>query len=172
MLRPSDAAAPGEHLTPRQAAFVREYLVDLNGTQAATRAGYSPKTAEEQAVRLLGNVRVSAAISKAMHRRAERVEVKADEVLRELLRLALADVGEAFQADGRLKPIHEMPSDMRRAISGVEAVETEDGGTLRKVRFWDKTRALEMLGRHLALFTDKLEHSGKDVIVTINGIRK
>lgn len=78
-------------LTARQEAFVREYLIDLNATQAATRAGYSPKTANEQGARLLANVSVADAISRAKEARAERTEITADMVLQQWWKLATAD---------------------------------------------------------------------------------
>lgn len=152
----------GLGLPPRQAAFVREYMADLNATNAAIRAGYSAKAATQVASRLLTKAKVSNCIAEAVRRRAERVELRADDILRELLRLARADIGQAFGEDGKLKPIREMPEDVRRAISGLEAEELWEGhgedrahvGTLRKVRFWDKTKALDMLGKHLRLFDD------------------
>lgn len=149
-------------LTPKQSAFVAAYLVSLNATQAAIAAGYSEKTAHSAGPRLLGNVDVKRAIDEALARRAERVEVKADDVLRELLRLATVDIGQAFDAEGKLKPLHEMPADVRRALAGVEVTSHADVGTLTKVKFWDKTRALELLGKHLKLFTEKVEHDVTD----------
>lgn len=82
-----------EGLTPKQAAFVQEYLVDLNGTQAAIRAGYSPKTANEQAARLLANASVQAAVTKGREKLAAKVEVTAERVLGGLLAEATADDG-------------------------------------------------------------------------------
>jgi len=131
--------------------------VDLNGTQAAIRAGYAAKGADVTAVRLLGNPRVSALIAKGKERQADRLEVKADTVLRELLRIATADIGEAFDEHDNLKPMAEIPEEVRRAIGAFEFKAGEDGIT-RKVKFWDKNKALESLGRHLKLFTDKVEH--------------
>ena len=84
-------------LTPRQQAFVREYLVDLNATQAATRAGYSARTANEQGARLLAHVSVRSAVDKAMQKRAQRVEATADEVLRDLWAIAKADPRELIE---------------------------------------------------------------------------
>ena len=72
------------NLTPKQQAFVNEYLIDLNATQAAIRAGYSPKTAKEHAARLLSNVNVQKAIQEAMARRSERVKRTADDVLMDI----------------------------------------------------------------------------------------
>jgi phage terminase small subunit len=86
-------AVAKEGLTPKQAAFVQEYLVDLNGTQAAIRAGYSPKTANEQAARLLANASVQAAVTKGREKLAAKVEVTAERVLGGLLAEATADDG-------------------------------------------------------------------------------
>lgn len=89
-------------LTPRQAAFVREYLVDLNGAQAAIRAGYSPDAAKEQAARLLTNANVAAAVDAGKAARASRVQVTADDVIRILLKEATADDGPTCKT-GRVK---------------------------------------------------------------------
>jgi phage terminase small subunit len=152
-------------LTPRQERFVEEYLIDLNATAAATRAGYSGKTAEQQGPRLLGNVGVRSAIEAAQRARSERVQVTADTVLRELLRLATVDIAGAFDEDGALLPIHDIPEDVRRAIAGIEVDEIKERvggehtitGYTKKVKFWDKRGSLELLGKHLKLFTDRLE---------------
>jgi phage terminase small subunit len=82
-----------EGLTPKQAAFVREYLVDLNATQAAIRAGYSEKTADQQASRLLTNVKVQEAVTKGREKLAAKVEVTTERVLGGLLAEATADDG-------------------------------------------------------------------------------
>lgn len=164
-------------LTPRQARFVAEYLRDLNATQAAIRSGYSPKTAEQQGSRLLSNAKVSAEIAERRQRRAERVEVQSDDILRELLRIARTDLSEAFNENGTLKAVHEMPEDCRRAIAGIEVEEPrynregeEIRGVVRKVKFWDKPRALELLGKHLGLLTEKHEHSGSVSFQVVTGV--
>lgn len=152
-------------LPPNQQRFVQEYLVDLNATQAAIRAGYSPRTAKAQGSRLLTNVAVKQAIDAALAARAERVEIKADDVLRELLRIATTDISEAFTEEGRLKPLKDIPKEIRRAIASVEIDEWAnplgDGplGRTSKLKFWDKPKALELLGKHLKLFTEKVEHT-------------
>jgi hypothetical protein len=89
-------------LTPKQAAFVREYLVDLNGTQAAIRAGYSPATANEQAARLLAHANVREAVDAGKAARAQAVEITAETVLRGLLAEAQADDGPMCKT-GRVK---------------------------------------------------------------------
>jgi phage terminase small subunit len=151
-------------LTPKQARFVEHYLVDLNATQAAVRAGYSPKTAEKIGSENLKKPEVRRAIDEAQQRRSERVQVTSDDVLRELLRIATTDIGLAFDEHGGLKALKDIPVDVRRAISSVEVEQLSvDGvsiGTVAKLKFWDKTKSLELLGKHLRLFADKIEHSG------------
>lgn len=154
------AAAGGKGvLTPRQQRFVQEYLLDLNATQAAIRAGYSSRTAEQQGPRLLGYAGVKRAIQAAQAKRAERVEVKQDEVLRELLRVAMADLRDAFDDAGKMRPVSEWPDSVAAFISSIEF---DDAGGVKKVRLWPKVSALELLGKHLKLFTEKVEHTGKD----------
>lgn len=155
-------------LRPKQNRFVAEYLRDLNATQAAIRAGYSPKTAEKIGSENLRKPEVKSAIDEAVARRAERVEVTQDDVLRELLRVMSSDIGKAFDEKGRMLPLKDIPEDTRRAISGVEVEQVFEGhgedryhcGDLVKVKLWDKTAAIKMAGQHLKLFTEKLEHSG------------
>lgn len=151
-------------LTDQQERFCQEYLIDLNATKAADRAKYSKKTANEQGSRLLANVKVQARIQELMDERSKRTEITSDIVLKELLLIAKTDLSEAFDEQGSLKDIHDIPENIRRAIAGVEVyVETIQGieiGRTKKLKLWDKNRALEMLGRHLKLFTDKVEHSG------------
>lgn len=150
-------------LSPKQQRFVAEYLKDSNATQAAIRAGYSRKTAKSQGARLLTNVDIAQAVTK----RVEQVGITADVVLGELLRIARADIGQAYGKDGRLLALKDMPEDVRRAISGIDVEEIFEGygderkpvGNLVKLRFWDKPRTLELLGKHLKLFTEKFEHT-------------
>lgn len=157
-----------EVMTDKQRAFCAEYLVDLNATQAAIRAGYSESTARSIGHENLTKPDIEAEIQRLMKERASRVEVTSDMVLRELLNLACVDVGQVFGENGSLLPIHSIPENVRKAISGIDVYEEYAGhgedreniGQTKKLRFWDKTKALEMLGRHLKMFTEKLEHSG------------
>ena len=75
-------------MTPRQQRFIDEYLLDLNATQAAVRAGYSPRTANEQSARLLANASIAAAVQSAQQSRSDRVQITQDDVLRGLRREA------------------------------------------------------------------------------------
>ena len=120
----------GKKLTPKQAAFVAEYLIDLNATQAAIRAGYSAKTAKEQATRLLTNVHIASAIAEQTAKRAEKTARTALHVLQDIQR-----VTQAAEADG----------DLKTALKG-----------------------LELEGRHLGIFNDKLNLNADVHVLRIN----
>jgi phage terminase small subunit len=157
-------------LTPKQQRFVDEYLIDLNGKQAAIRAGYSAKTAHVQAARLLSKANVAAFVAERMAERSERTEIKQDEVLQELLTLLRSDVRD-FVVDektGVLDLREGAPETAWRAVSSVKHRTIVKGeGKKREVtheaevRLWDKPAALKMAGQHLGLYTEKVEHSGK-----------
>jgi phage terminase small subunit len=155
-------------MTPKQQLFVREYLVDLNATQAAIRAGYSERTAGQMGFDLLKNPQVAAAIQAGMDKRAAKVEITAERVLQEIARLAFFDPSKLFGHDGRVLPISDLDEDTRRAIAGLEVQDLggeESIGVVRKYKLADKGANLERLGRHLKLFTDKVEISGAVVSI-------
>jgi phage terminase small subunit len=155
-------------LSEKQKQFCREYIIDLNGTQAAIRAGYKEIGAKVQASRLLTNANVQRQINELMEKRADRTDIKADGVLKELGRIGYADVRQIFKDDGTVKPITEWPEELSRACAGIDVVETFEGhgadrvwtGYIKKIKFWDKPRALELIGKNQKLFTDRVEHSG------------
>lgn len=159
-------------LTPKQEAFVREYLIDLNATQAAIRAGYSAKTANEQGARLLAKVSVNSQIKEAMKARSERTEVDADWVLNRLAQDATADLADLYDDAGNLRPVREWPMAWRTGlVAGVETVQERDGqdeegkpvyATVRKVKLLDRTKMVELIGKHVGVgaFKDRVEHSG------------
>ncbi len=155
-------------LTPRQSMFVKEYLVDLNGTQAAIRAGYSPRTANEQAARLLANVNISDAVAAGMAKRAAKVEINADYVLARLAEIDRMDVLDIMNDDMTLKPVSAWPSSWRRYLSGFDVAEMKDGqdaiGVLKKIKWPDKVKNLELLGKHVGVgaFSEKVQLSGPD----------
>lgn len=159
-------------LTPKQEAFCLEFMRDLNATQAAIRAGYSPDSAKQIACETLTSHDVQARIAELQAERSKRVKIEVDDVLIELWRMLTADVSDAFDEHGALKPISKIPLDLRRTIAGFDNEEIFAGkgdhrervGTLRKVRFWSKEKAAELLGRHLAMFTDKLKVEDSDLV--------
>ena len=138
-------------LTGKQKRFVEEYLCDLNATQAAIRAGYSAKTANEQAPRLLVNVSISAAIQAEMNKRSVRTEITADRVLREVSHMALYDPADIAGANiSGPQDIPSLPEEVRRAIIGWSW--DKQGNFILKLS--PKTPSLELLGRHLMIWRD------------------
>jgi phage terminase small subunit len=159
------------NLTYKQEAFVNEYLVDLNATQAAIRAGYSEDTAGVIGSENLKKPYIREAIQKAMDSRAERTKITADRVLNELGKMGFANIRDIFTESGNLRPINELPEHVAAAIQSVEVTvksgdENEDGSrtveNVHKVRLADKKAPLELLGKHLKLFAERVEHTGKD----------
>jgi phage terminase small subunit len=158
------AAKEAVALTARQSRFVDEYLIDLNATQAAIRAGYSAKTAESQGARLLRNAKVARAIQERMKKREQRTEITQDRVLQELARIGFADLREVFTNTGNLRRPEEWSDALGAAVSAVEVVVRpsgeydEDGRPevehVHKIRLWDKNSALEKIARHLGMFAD------------------
>jgi len=148
-------------LTPKQEFFVREYLVDLNATQAAIRAGYSARTAEQQGSRLLMNVEIAQAVQTGMDKRAKKIEITSETVLSEIAKLSFSNVRGLFDETGRLLPVHMLPDDIAASVSSVEVVTSRVPGSepvevehVSKIKFWDKRGSLELLGKHLKLFND------------------
>ena len=148
-------------LNAKQTRFVEEYIIDLNATQAAIRAGYSKKTAQVQSARLLSNVMVRAVLSQKMEKRSEKTEISSERVLLELSRLAFLDVRKAYRKDGSLKAITEMDDDTAAAIAGFDVTESvssgEVTGVLKKIKLSDKSRALELIMRHLGMLTPAVQ---------------
>lgn len=155
-------------LNSNQIRFVREYLIDLNATDACLRAGYSkknPKNAHKIGPRLLKEPWIEEAIQKEMDKRAKKTGLNSQKILESILELALFDIGRAYDDNGAMLPLKQMPPDVRRAISSLDVSEININGNkmgeIKKVKYADKLKALELLGRHLKLFTDRVEHSGK-----------
>ena len=158
-------------LTPKQATFVEEFLVDSNGTQAAIRAGYSPRTANEQAARLLANASVADAVAAARQLRAERVQVEADDVLRQVAHMLFVDVRRLVDDQSRPIPLHLLPDDVAAAIQSVEITDHAHGRTFR-YRLADRVAAVDKLMRHLGLFSLDNRQAGNaigELLAAIHG---
>jgi phage terminase small subunit len=153
-------------LTPKQARFVAEYLVDLNATQAAIRAGYSENTARAIGSENLTKPDIAEAIAVGKQEQLKVAGVSAERVLDELRRLAFVDLREFFDAAGNMKPMADMTADQGAALAGMEVIiknaEAGDGKTDRvhKFKVWDKTRSLEMLAKHFGVLVEQVRHSG------------
>jgi len=143
----------------KQDVFVEEYLVDLNATQAAIRAGYSVKTADQQGSRLLANVKVQSKIAKEMAERSKRTGVNQDRVVLELAKIGFINPSKVID----LKTCEVLPDATEEDLSCIQSVKvkrTTKGKSVieeREVRFYDKTKALEKLGQHLGMWNDKID---------------
>jgi len=149
-------------LTPKQEAFVQEYLVDLNATQAAIRAGYSKRTAYRTGADNLKKPQIATAIAKAKVERAKRVEITADRVLEELARIGFANVRDLFEWDEESATFissRDLTEEQAAAVASVKAETTrytrDDGTTETKIKLelktHDKLGALREIGKHLGI---------------------
>lgn len=169
-------------LTAKQQRFVEEYLVDLNATQAALRAGYAASGASVEGARLLGNAKVAAEIAKRQKKLSDKLGVTVERIVTELAKIGFADIRKAVKWNGHLVREEDNPDggdvlviknivtnhvtlvdsdqlddDTAAAIS--EISQNATGGV--KLKMHDKKGALVDLGKHLGMFVDKVEHSGE-----------
>lgn len=149
-------------MTNKQKRFCEEYLIDLNATQAAIRAGYSPESAQNIGSENLSKPKLRACIDAALAEQSKRTGVTADRVVRELARVAFANSQDVIDFNSAtIKPDASRDDTAAVASVKVKTIPMPDGnGVEREIKLADKLKALELLGRHLGMFTDKLEHSG------------
>jgi phage terminase small subunit len=153
-----------EGLNEKQQRFCDEYLVDFNATQAAIRAGYSEKTAGSQGHDLLKKPEIQWYLQNKKEKIADKLEISQTRVMQEIARLAFSDIRKLFTIDGALKPVGELDDDaaailssleiLEEKVSDVDAEEQITAGTVKKVKLWDKTKALEMLAKHFKIYSD------------------
>jgi phage terminase small subunit len=145
-------------LTLKQARFLEEYLVDLNGKAAAIRAGYSQRTAEVQASQLLSNYKIRVALEDAMQARSKRTEVTADRVVAEYARIAFANMRDYLPKKGETIDLQRLDQDRTAAVEEIIIDEFVDqAGTVHRrtrVKLHDKKAALDSLAKHLGMFVD------------------
>lgn len=160
-------------LTPKQIRFVDEYMVDFNATQAAIRAGYKAKTAHVIGAENLRKPKIAEEIARRQKDLQRRTEISQDRVIKELARIAFADASDYAcietymyeNKDGTLSPLQvvspkdtgALSDDQRAAIAGIK-----QGANGIEIKLHDKIKALELLGRHIGMFNDKLSLSGSD----------
>lgn len=161
-------------LSPKRERFCQQYVIDLNGKQAAIRAGYSEKSAEVTASRLLSDVKVQARILELSQEKQERAGVDAAWLLNRLAVEAEADLADLYTEEGALKPVREWPKIWRQGlVAGLDVDEEfytdpESGeklliGAVKKVRISDRVKRLELIGKHVTVgaFIERVEHTGK-----------
>ncbi len=154
-------------LYPKQKRFAEEYVLDLNGTNAAIRAGYSKRTAEQIAYQLLQKPLVLQYIAKLQAERSKRTNIDADYVLNRLAEIDQMDFMDIMHDDMSLKPISQWPKVWRQYLSSFELAELFEGraddrkmiGVLKKIKWPDKVRNLELLGKHVNVnaFRDQVD---------------
>lgn len=151
-------------LTKRELLFVKAYLTDPNATQAAISAGYSPKTATSIGSENLSKPHIKAAVELGFKVITDGLDVSAERILRELACIAfvnMKDLATWTESGVHFKPSDTLDPDTTAAIVEVSETVTQSGGTLR-IKQHDKVKALELLGKYQKMFTEKVEHTGKD----------
>lgn len=157
-------------LKARRELFCREYLKgdiagrgQLNATQAAIRAGYSPDSARTQASQLLAEPDVQDRIAELANERNTELKLDANMIILELLRMLTSDPLNYVDKNGCVLSLADMPVDARRAVKKFY-VDTIGSGVVQRthVEFWNKEKAAELLGKHLTLFKDVLQVEGLD----------
>lgn len=138
-----------DKLTPKQQRFADEYIIDLNATQAAIRAGYSVKTAREQACVLLTNLNIQAAVQKALKKRAERTQITADRVLEELAKIAFSNIVDYVSFNGSTVTLGDSEQIEREKLAAIESVSEGKDGV--KLKLHNKLTALNALSQHLGI---------------------
>lgn len=156
-------------LTDKQEMFCREYLIDLNATQAAIRAGYSVKTANRIAAQLLSKLDIQNRIAELKAQRNDLVGINAAYVLNRLVEIDQMDVLDILNDDGGIKPISEWPKVWRTTLSGFDINtsitnfdETTIENILKKIKWPNKVKNLELMGKHISVlaFKEQVEQSG------------
>lgn len=179
----NDAELVLEELTPRQKCFVAEYLIDLNATKAAIRAGYNPNSASVTASDMLAKANIAAMVARAMEQRASRVQMTADSVLHEMSLLSHSNIDHYIvDDDGRVVLTEGAPDGAMAAVQSVRRKKTiredKDGNCTVtydvEIKLWDKPTPLKLMGRHTGLFPDRMEHTGKNggPIETVSEIKR
>lgn len=155
-------------LNDKQELFCHEYLKDRNGTQAAIRAGYARNTAQSTASEILSYPMVKARINELIKIQLDNIKIDAKYVLRQIINSADIDINDAYDDNGQLKPISEMPEALRKSIISIETEELFEGqgkerthsGTAKTIKIEGRLKALKLLGQHLKMFTDITEIPG------------
>lgn len=161
-------------LTERQKRFCQEYIIDLNGSKAAVRAGYRKHSCQAQASKLLDMPHVKAQLSKLIDERSKRTEITADQVIQELAKIGFHNVQDYLNGGNSVKDFTKIPREHAASISAVKVTErkTGTGKTAAKektteFKLHDKRAALESLGKHLGIFEKDNSQRNKKVTIRV-----
>lgn len=161
-----------EKLTPKQERFCNEYLIDLNATQAAIRAGYSELGARVEGHRLLTNANIQDFISELNIERQESTGISAKRVIEELAKIAFSDIREMLTVDNALADVKQLDDNVAGAISSVKITEDKSMGEVigetKEIKLWDKLRALDSLGKHFGIFERDNSQKKTDISIIID----
>jgi phage terminase small subunit len=159
-------------LTAKQERFCEEYLIDLNASQAAIRAGYSPKTAGQIGEQNLKKLEIQTRITELKQGRSERTNIQAEIVLSELAKIGFSNIQDYIEEGNSIKDLSQIPREMAASVKSIKQVVTEWGsgdhaGTKTSVTFelYDKLGALEKIGRHLGIF--EMDNKQKSSIIRV-----
>lgn len=159
-------------LTDKQLKFCLEYLVDLNATQAAIRAGYSEDSASVIGCENLTKPNIQAYIANLKAKAAKKLEISKERVLKEYARIAFSDLRKLYDENGRLLTPHEIDDDSAAALAGIEVFEEfgfdktgerQHIGDTKKIKIHNKLQALDSLGKHLGLFEEDNKQKNPEV---------
>lgn len=141
--------------------FADNYLIDFNGKQSAIKAGYSERRAEVTASELLKKEEIQTYLAEQSQKTADILGITRERTMKEIGRLAFVDIRKFYSVDGSLKSIHDLDEESAAALAGVETYEEKIGdeekltiGQTKKIKTYDKTKALEMLAKHFKIYTD------------------
>lgn len=158
-------------LTAKQKRFIEEYLIDLNATQAAIRAGYSPNTAQEIGSENLSKPIIKNEIDKAIAERSRRTGISQERVLRELAKIAFVNPNDVINFRDATVKMTSADNLATIASIKVKTIPTEDGDIEeREVKLYDKLKALDLLGKHLGMFNNKTELDVNQMITIIDDV--
>jgi phage terminase small subunit len=162
-----------KHLTPKQEKFVQEYLVSGNATEAYKKAypvtkNWKSTSIGQQGDKSLKNPKISSKIRELRHAMAKRAEIDQDRLTKEYARIAFLDFSIFFDNQGQLLPVQEMSADAKASLAGLETV-TVGGGDqvdyIKKIKTYDKLKALGDLGKHLGFFKEYTNQKGLNVVI-------
>lgn len=165
-----EAGKERKSVTKKQKLFCEEYLVDMNATHAAIRAGYSPKSASDIGSENMKNPEIEAEITRLMAERSKRTGVTSDRVLEELSKIAFCNPADVINLqNGTLLDENEIKKAAAIASVKVKQIPTRDGEiiTEREIRMADKIKALELCGKHIGLFKEKVELGGNEGTIKV-----
>lgn len=160
-------------LTEKQKRFCQEYVIDLNATQAAIRAGYSENSANEQGCQNLAKLNIQEYISQLQQSKSEELNITQNQVLKELMKVAFGDVKNYFDDLGRLIDINELENDVSGSIKSVtvQQEKTELKGesfissSLKKIESYDKLKALEIINKMLGFYAKDNEQRKPEIVL-------